>query len=334
MRSFLPQDQPDWEYQSVGNINMEFWMSPNPVDMFKTADFFDIVGNVWQHTITPTYPYDKFVIHPVYEDFSTVSFDDRHDLLKGGSFLATGNMGSYHTRQPFRRHFHQFAGFRYIETGLVIETDTHSMAVISDRDVEMNLKHHYLNEQSYVVEVVRGIREAVGLQQGRALTVGCSVGRIPLELGRLFEESIGIDYTTRYFQMSTRLKETGFLRFKDIDIDLSNLDLKAENNVSLLQMNPENPDEHKIRDFDLVVVDGYSIKRGALREVLTKVVCLARDSARVAVLSVSGVNEISKEEASELMAELTGGHVEAGSETILKASSQDQSYLTHCSEQL
>ena len=76
IRRYYPKEQPDWEYQSAGNINMEFWMSPNPVDMFKTGDFYDIVGNVWQHTITPLYPFNKFEIHPSYEDFSTIAFDD------------------------------------------------------------------------------------------------------------------------------------------------------------------------------------------------------------------------------------------------------------------
>jgi len=56
----LKTDQPNWEYQSVGNINMEYWMSPNPVNMFKTGDFYDVIGNVWQHTITPIYPYQNF----------------------------------------------------------------------------------------------------------------------------------------------------------------------------------------------------------------------------------------------------------------------------------
>lgn len=51
------------------------------------------------------------------------------------------------------------------------------------------------------------------------------MGRIPLEFGKLFDESIGIDYTTRYFQMSTRLKDTGVLKFKDIDIELSKMEL-------------------------------------------------------------------------------------------------------------
>ena len=57
LRSLLPKDQPEWGYQEVGNVNMEYWMSPNPVNMFKTGDFYDIVGNVWQHTITPIYPF-------------------------------------------------------------------------------------------------------------------------------------------------------------------------------------------------------------------------------------------------------------------------------------
>ena len=73
------------------------------------------------------------------------------------------------------------------------------------------------------------------------LPLGCSVGRISLELGKVFEESVGIDYTTRYFQMSTRLRETGYLKFKDIDIDLKEMGIQSEN-VQLLQMNPENPD--------------------------------------------------------------------------------------------
>lgn len=229
MRSLLPKDQTSWEYQQVGNINLEYWMSPNPVNMFKTGDFYDIVGNVWQHTITPIYPFQKFEIHPVYEDFTTPTFDQRHDLIKGGSFISTGNEALYHARYAFRRHFYQFAGFRYIETDIKIEVDIHSSAMISDSNVEMNLRHHYLNQDSYVLEVVQKIKSALAVNNHyhKALTVGCSVGRIPLELGKYFNESIGIDYTTRYFQMSTRLQSTGFLKFKDIDIDLKKIDVRT-----------------------------------------------------------------------------------------------------------
>ena len=156
-------------------------MSPNPVNMFKTNEFYDLVGNVWQHTITPIYPFSKFEIHPVYEDFTTPTFDDRHDCIKGGSFISTGNEALYNSRYAFRRHFYQFAGFRYIETDIEMEVDTHSESTISDTNVEMNLKHHYLNDKSYVLEVIEEIKKEVVNNMGRkVLTVGCSVGRISL----------------------------------------------------------------------------------------------------------------------------------------------------------
>ena len=181
MRNLLKKDHTDWEYQEVGNVNMEYWMSPNPVDMFKTAELYDLVGNVWQHTITPIYPLKKFEIHPVYEDFTTPTFDDRHDCIKGGSFMSTGNEALYHARYAFRRHFYQFAGFRYIETDIEMEVDSHSEATISDSNVEMNLKHHYLNNESYISEVIEEIKKAIGTNSyKKALTVGCSVGRISL----------------------------------------------------------------------------------------------------------------------------------------------------------
>ena len=45
----------------------------------------------------------------------------------------------------------------------------------------MNLKHHYLNNHSYVLEMAEKIKEAARMNGGnKALTVGCSVGRVPL----------------------------------------------------------------------------------------------------------------------------------------------------------
>lgn len=73
-----------------------------------------------------------------------------------------------------------------------------------------------------MVELSKVIADKVGnkAKNTKILTIGCSVGRVPLELSKTFKESIGVDYTTRYFQMSTRLKEKGVLKFKDIDISL------------------------------------------------------------------------------------------------------------------
>ena len=57
LRALFPKDHLDWEYGSAGNINMEYWFSPNPVDFFKFGEFYDVLGNVWQHCSTPIYPF-------------------------------------------------------------------------------------------------------------------------------------------------------------------------------------------------------------------------------------------------------------------------------------
>ncbi len=117
-------DQPYWA-QAPGNINLEHWSSSCPVDRFRTGDFFDVLGNVWQWTETPIYPFHGFEIHPWYDDFSTPTFDTRHNLIKGGSWISTGNEATRDSRYAFRRHFFQHAGFRYVESSapVVIHDD-------------------------------------------------------------------------------------------------------------------------------------------------------------------------------------------------------------------
>jgi len=99
-----------------GNINLEHYASPCPVNMFKMGEFYDVVGNVWQWTETPIKGYNGFKVHPLYDDFSTPTFDGQHNLMKGGSWISTGNEATYHARYAFRRHFYQHAGFRMVES--------------------------------------------------------------------------------------------------------------------------------------------------------------------------------------------------------------------------
>ena len=40
--------------------------------------------------------------------------------------------------------------------------DTHSELTISDKNVELNLKNHYVNNESYVLEVIEGIKKEIG----------------------------------------------------------------------------------------------------------------------------------------------------------------------------
>ncbi len=90
-------DQPYWE-KAPGNINLEHCASSCPVNTFGFGDFFDIIGNVWQWTETPITGFDGFEVHPYYDDFSTPTFDTQHNLIKGGSWISTGN--EVHPRQP------------------------------------------------------------------------------------------------------------------------------------------------------------------------------------------------------------------------------------------
>jgi 5-histidylcysteine sulfoxide synthase len=99
-----------------GNINLEHYASPCPVNMFKIGEFHDVVGNVWQWTETPITGYPGFKVHPLYDDFSTPTFDGQHNHIKGGSWISTGNESTYHARYAFRRHFYQHAGFRVVES--------------------------------------------------------------------------------------------------------------------------------------------------------------------------------------------------------------------------
>ena len=92
-------------------------------------------------------------------------------------------------------------------------------------------------------------------------------------------------------------------------------------------MNPENPDENKVCECDYIIIDGYALRKGAMKGVLAQSLKMAQSNTIVAMVNVSGVNELSKEEAKQQMEMATGGVVEVGDERRLAASERDQSYL-------
>lgn len=96
------------------NINFALCASSVPVDMFSHGELCDVVGNVWQWTQTQMAPLAGFKTHLWYDDFTTPTFDGKHNILKGGSWASTGNEIVKHSRYAFRRHFIQHAGFRYV----------------------------------------------------------------------------------------------------------------------------------------------------------------------------------------------------------------------------
>jgi 5-histidylcysteine sulfoxide synthase len=99
---------------SRANINLAHVASCVAVDTFAHGELYDVVGNVWQWTQSQIYPFEGFFTHPWYDDFSEPTFDGKHNLIKGGSWISSGNEILLESRYAFRRHFIQHAGFRYV----------------------------------------------------------------------------------------------------------------------------------------------------------------------------------------------------------------------------
>ena len=247
LRELIDEDLPDWE-QAPGNINLEYWASACPVNRFKTLsregdEFYDLIGNVWQWTETPIDGYPGFRVHPVYDDFSTPTFDGKHNLIKGGCYFSTGNYAIKDSRYAFRRHFFQHAGFRYIESST--EPRPVSNPYETDALVSQYLEFHYGDEYfgvpNFAEACARHCIEAakaagISSEGSRVLDLGCAVGRSSFELARHFEQVVGLDFSARFIASAVELQETGIKRYVVPDegelvsykeIQLSDLGLKS-----------------------------------------------------------------------------------------------------------
>ncbi|WP_459177258.1 5-histidylcysteine sulfoxide synthase [Ewingella americana] len=213
LRNQVEGDQPDWQ-TAPGNINLAWWASTCPVDQFPQGDFYDIVGNVWQWTTTPISGFDGFRVHPLYDDFSTPTFDGKHSIMKGGSWISTGNEALRSSRYAFRRHFFQHAGFRYVvsthQEKLTVnpyETDT-----LVSQYLDFQYGKRYFGVDNYARALV-DIAEKLCDKRHRALDIGCATGRASFELARLFEQVTGMDYSARFIDVALSLASGEDLRY-------------------------------------------------------------------------------------------------------------------------
>ncbi len=212
-------DQPYWE-KAPGNINLEHWASSCPVNRFRFGEFYDIIGNVWQWTETPIRGFVGFEIHPYYDDFSTPTFDTRHNLIKGGSWISTGNEATRDSRYAFRRHFFQHAGFRYVESEQPLEVP--EAMYESDSAVSQYCEAHY-GQPYFGVEnfPVTCARICLALMQDRprrrALDLGCAVGRATFELAREFDLVSGLDFSARFIRIALQLQEKGVIHYQLVE---------------------------------------------------------------------------------------------------------------------
>ena len=202
------------------NLGLARYASSCPVTEFAQGPFFDVIGNVWQWTETPTYPFEGFETHPIYDDFTVPTFDDRHNLIKGGSWIACGNEALIESRYAFRRHFFQHAGFRYVvaEAPAAQQTSHYETDRLVSEYAEFHYGNEYFDVPNFPKALARLAIEAMGDRPARkALDLGCATGRATFELARHFDQVTGIDFSTHFIRLGIQLAEQGRLRYTTVD---------------------------------------------------------------------------------------------------------------------
>ena len=198
------------------NLFLDHFASSCPVNQFAHGDLYDVVGNVWQWTETPIFPFDGFKVHPLYDDFTTPTFDGRHNVIKGGSWISTGNEAIKSARYAFRRHFFQHAGFRYIVTDTPIENNASHYE--SDKQLSEYAEFHYGDSYYGVPNFPKALSDfAIQHLQNRptktALDLGCATGRATFELAKHFDQVTGIDFSARFIGLALKFAQQGVLRY-------------------------------------------------------------------------------------------------------------------------
>lgn len=201
---------------AAANIHLDHYASPCPVSEFRHGELHDVVGNVWQWTETPIYPFDGFEVHPWYDDFTTPTFDARHNLIKGGSWASCGNESRHSARYAFRRHFFQHAGFRYVvsDTPANVPTSHYETDKQLSEYAEFHYGDKYFGVANFPEVLARLAIQVMGDRPAhKALDLGCAAGRASLELARHFDHVTGIDFSARFIGLGIQLAESGMLRY-------------------------------------------------------------------------------------------------------------------------
>lgn len=256
----------DWMEKGSTNANiaLDKFASSTPVDRFSFGDFFDVVGNVWQWSRTPIYPFEGFKVHPVYDDFTVPTFDGKHNIINGGSWVSCGNLATQESRYGFRKHFYQHAGFRYIESHYEenIMTNPYTTDSIISQYCHFSWGGNRLGVENYPAACARlALSYMQDKPKGKAFDIGCAIGRSTFELAREFDEVTGVDFSTRFIQEAQKIKESGVLRYvmptegeleAFHEVKLSDFDLEDEaDKVAFWQADACNL-KPIFKDFDLI----------------------------------------------------------------------------------
>lgn len=198
------------------NLHLDHGASSCPVNRFAHGEFFDLVGNVWQWTETPMYPFGHFEVHPIYDDFTTPTFDERHNLIKGGSWISCGNESLRSSRYAFRRHFFQHAGFRYVVSGDIkpMPSSHYETDKLMSEYAEFHYGDEYFNVPNFPKALVDlAVNRLIDKPKRTALDLGCASGRATFELAKHFDQVTGIDFSARFINQGVQLASGETLRY-------------------------------------------------------------------------------------------------------------------------
>jgi 5-histidylcysteine sulfoxide synthase/putative 4-mercaptohistidine N1-methyltranferase len=205
---------------AASNIHLDYAASSCPVTEFPHGELFDVTGNVWQWTETPIFPFSGFKVHPLYDDFTTPTFDGRHNLIKGGSWISCGNEALHSARYAFRRHFFQHAGFRYVVADELASVPASHYE--TDKLISEYAEFHYGDNFFSVGNFTKSLADiAISAMKDKparkALDLGCASGRATFELARHFEHVAGVDFSVRLIESGVQMAEKGELRYTLVD---------------------------------------------------------------------------------------------------------------------
>ena len=199
--------------ESEANVNF-IHASSTPVDKYSMNGMYDAVGNVWQWSRTYMHPFEGFEVHPAYDDFTVPTFDNKHALILGASWASSGNLTVKKSRYAFRKHFHQHAGFRYVLTDKKEDMvkDIYETDELVSQYCEFQYGDTHFGVKNFAIECAR-IASGFSINRSKALDLGCATGRASYELAKSFDEVEGIDFSARFVQVGTKLKEEGSIAF-------------------------------------------------------------------------------------------------------------------------
>jgi 5-histidylcysteine sulfoxide synthase/putative 4-mercaptohistidine N1-methyltranferase len=205
---------------AASNIHLDHAASPCPVTNFRHGELYDVTGNVWQWTETPIYPFSGFAVHPWYDDFTTPTFDGRHNLIKGGSWISSGNETLHSARYAFRRHFFQHAGFRYVVADNLASVPASHYE--TDKLISEYAEFHYGDSYFGVANFPKTLADIAitaikGKPARKALDLGCASGRATFELARHFDHVTGIDFSVRLIDSGIQMADKGELLYTLVD---------------------------------------------------------------------------------------------------------------------